>query len=682
MLTALPRTTSLALAAALLAGTASAQSVWFVDATATGPGTGSSTDPYPEIQDAIDAAATVDGDVVLVRPGTYAPIDLLSKTLDLRSTDGADLTTIDGGRAVPTVRVTGGSGPGTRLEGFRLQAGKGAGIGVVTGAGGGGVLVVSSWVEISGCSIADCNAGTFATLNQGGGVGAFAGATVRIVDSTIEGCTADRGGGVYGFDTTLEIERTTIRDNGILFFSFDGGGLRIQDGSLTMHDCEVLDNRGFFGAGVDVESSTAHFERTLFRGNTETNGCAQGGAIRGSGTIRACDFVDNRAQFGGALYGSFDVEGSSFVGNGFDQFEANFGGAVYGQGTTVVRDSLFEGNFCFGQGGAVHDAALERCVVRDNSAFVDTDAGEDGLGGGLFQCDATDCRIEGNTAVGVGTLLVARGGGAFGGTLTRCVVVDNAAPEGGGAAAASLVNCTVWGNQGGGAIGAVTATSCLVWDNVPYQLGDDGTGLPTATWSDVQGGAAGATNIDADPVVWGPESRDLRLRAGSPCIDGGDPMATDPDGSRVDIGALPFDPTYVAAPGGYCEGKVTSEGCTAITASVGAPSLSGGFYEVRAEEVPANTLGLVFLAREPASTPYLFGTLCVGGPLVRQAPVSATGAGACGGTLRATLNPADLSAGGFTVGDRIYAQWFFRDVAQPDGTGLGLTDGVEAVVLP
>ncbi|MEM1452988.1 MAG: hypothetical protein AAGI22_28055 [Planctomycetota bacterium] len=684
MLAAFPRSASLVLllAAVFVAG-ASAQTTWFVDASAVGPGTGTISDPYPEIQDAIGAAATVDGDTVLVRPGSYAPIDLLAKTLDVRSSDGAAVTTIDGGGALSTVRIAGGSGAGMRLEGFRLQNGNGSPVGLVTGAGGGGVLVVSSDIEIVGCVIADCNAGTAATLNQGGGVGAFVGATVRIVDSTIEGCTADRGGGVYGLDATLEIERTTIRDNGILFFSFDGGGARIENGSLTMLDCEVLDNRGFSGAGVDVENSTAHFERTLFRGNTEDLGAVRGGAINGSGTVRECEFIDNRAQFGGALHGAFDVEASTFIGNRFDAFEASFGGAIYSTSAgTVVRDSTFDGNSCWGQGGAVHGGTLENCIVRNNIAFIDTAAFEDGLGGGLYQCDATDCLIEGNEAFGAVAFLDAHGGGAFGGTLTRCVVVGNTAQEGAGTAGSTLVNCTVWGNEGGGVTGNVTATSCLVWDNAPYQLGDDGSGLPTAEWSNVQGGASGATNIDEDPLVWGPESRDLRLRAGSPCIDAGDPAAMDPDGSRADIGAFAFDALYVGEPGNYCTGKETSEGCTAAASFTGAPSVTVGTYEIRAELVPANTIGLPFLSHAPASTPHFFGTLCIGGTLVRQAPVNATGSGPCGGTLSTTLSPADLVASGFAAGDRVYAQWFFRDVAQPDGTGLGMTDGLEAVVRP
>jgi hypothetical protein len=40
--------------------------------------------------------------------------------------------------------------------------------------------------------------------------------------------------------------------------------------------------------------------------------------------------------------------------------------------------------------------------------------------------------------------------------------------------------------------------------------------------SDVQGGWPGTRNLDTDPLFVDPSSRDLRLRAGSRCIDAGD----------------------------------------------------------------------------------------------------------------------------------------------------------------
>ncbi len=69
------------------------------------------------------------------------------------------------------------------------------------------------------------------------------------------------------------------------------------------------------------------------------------------------------------------------------------------------------------------------------------------------------------------------------------------------------------------------------------------------TFSNIAGGFPGLGNFDEDPLFFGPEAGDFRLKPGSSCIDTGDPMAaSDPDGTRSDVGAFPFDASYRGAP--------------------------------------------------------------------------------------------------------------------------------------
>ena len=58
----------------LAASFALPQSTWHVDVNGTPPGDGSAGNPYTSIQYAIDQAGTVDGDTILVAPGTYVEV--------------------------------------------------------------------------------------------------------------------------------------------------------------------------------------------------------------------------------------------------------------------------------------------------------------------------------------------------------------------------------------------------------------------------------------------------------------------------------------------------------------------------------------------------------------------------------------------------------------------------------
>ncbi len=57
--------------------------------------------------------------------------------------------------------------------------------------------------------------------------------------------------------------------------------------------------------------------------------------------------------------------------------------------------------------------------------------------------------------------------------------------------------------------------------------------------------SAGENNIYANPLLFSPESGDFHLLPDSPCIDSGNPdLPHDEDGSRSDIGAIPYDPDW------------------------------------------------------------------------------------------------------------------------------------------
>ena len=83
---------------------------------------------------------------------------------------------------------------------------------------------------------------------------------------------------------------------------------------------------------------------------------------------------------------------------------------------------------------------------------------------------------------------------------------------------------------------------------------------PTCTYNDIyfcdtlyDGAAAGTGSISRDAkFVASGEANEFHLLYNSPCIDSGDPVSSpDPDGSRADMGAYPFDQTTSATPSVY-----------------------------------------------------------------------------------------------------------------------------------
>ncbi len=157
----------------------------------------------------------------------------------------------------------------------------------------------------------------------------------------------------------------------------------------------------------------------------------------------------------------------------------------------------------------------------------------DNIGGGMFNTGSSptvmNCVFSGNTAVA--------GGGMFNyfgsfPTVTNCTFSGNSAEFGGG-----MFNRD----------SSPTVTNCVLWGDSPGEIG--GSGTPTVTYSNVQGGFPGTGNIDADPLFVDPDNGDYRLQAGSPCIDAGHNWAiagladTDLDGNpRFAADKIDFDP--------------------------------------------------------------------------------------------------------------------------------------------
>jgi hypothetical protein len=219
------------------------------------------------------------------------------------------------------------------------------------------------------------------------------------------------------------------------------------------------------------------------------------------------------------------------------------------------------------------------------------------------------------------------------GTLVaNCTFIANAAEVGGGAGVlggAALVNCTFSGNHAVYIAGAYVATgaalisctftqnvaddehggvsasdanvhNCIFWGNAPDQF--NGTAATMLTHSDIQGGWSGRgwNNIDADPLFVdsdgldgqpGTADDDLRLEAGSPCVDAGinsgmptDAADLDGDGEMSEL--TPYD---LDSNPRFADGPPKDTGCgVPVVVDMGAYEFQGKPFDVRLGDIDGN----------------------------------------------------------------------------------------------
>lgn len=349
----------------------------------------------------------------------------------------------------------------------------------------------------------------------------------------ITGCTFDEntalvgGGGVYADHGEPLVANCTFTRNtagtGVVGGGgggggSGGGGFWGDGGSPTVEGCHFEDNRASFGSGVYL----------IFFCNA---------------LVRTSTFTDNHALEGGGLYtlnSDALIEDCTFVANSALGGSFSVGGAVsnYFSSATYRRCTLTGNHAELGGGGAYAEGEAPRffeCAFAGNRAFNDTE----GFGGGLlvsFFCNTIiqNCSFVGNESnFGAGLYNLAFGEA----DIVNCTFVDNRAAQ---AAGRALDSNTL----------AITRVANVIsWRNAPPGLAP---GLASVRYSCAEGGYDGDGNFGGDPRLAvepapGPDgvygtaddvAGDLRLAAGSPCVDAGDNAALMP-GTLVDLGGAP-----------------------------------------------------------------------------------------------------------------------------------------------
>jgi hypothetical protein len=356
------------------------------------------------------------------------------------------------------------------------------------------------------------------------------------------------------------------------------------------------------------------------------------------------------------LGGDTNGDGSASAPAGGDYAEV----AVYGGGAaSVFRNCIFRygANVSYhSRGGFWHysegNVFLNGVApVFDHCEF--SFSGRDGVASGDADVHYQSCTFASNTRMGLYTW------GDSDVTLNSCIFSGN--PY-----AATQVN----GEQGG----SITASYCdIIGVNYLRKLQKDQYGYWVWVWTDTF--PAGPGNFSADPAFVNAPVGDFTLRPVSPCINTGDPSKTDPDGSRLDVGAYPSEGIWNPMTTGSA--KLSTDGTELLligkVVTAGTDVLAGRFY---IEEMDRSG-GLKIVSSEACqegSLVNVFGRLAVvdGERALTDTQVYVFPAGAA--------VPAPLHIVGKAVGGRSLNQ-FTPGVAGSSGTyNLGLLISVSGRV--
>jgi len=369
--------------------------------------------------------------------------------------------------------------------------------------------------------------------------GAIAGAIAIAVSSPAVADTIPVPGGAPSIQAAISLALpgdTVLVAPGTWFENLDFLGkpiaVRSSGGpAVTIIDGGRLDSVVTFQSG---EGADALLEGFTIRGglpDLAAPGTPGGGGVRciaASPTIRGNVIRENSALwYGGGILctDSFAViEGNEIIANDFECLLADFpcssgGGIAILGGAPQVIGNRIAGNIASGDGGGIYcfgttGALIAANRIEGNGAFH---------GGGIAiasaEAELVNLLVVGNQAFGFLSLTglipgdgggIRIAGGAMAAAMNSTIAVNDASGAGGGVSSEGqsfpLVSSIVWGNTAVGAAqlsGTIDAIAC-----------------------DVEGGAPGPGNIDADPLfVIGPAGGYYlsQIAAGqgvdSPCLD-------------------------------------------------------------------------------------------------------------------------------------------------------------------
>ncbi|MBI4843276.1 MAG: Ig-like domain-containing protein [Nitrospirae bacterium] len=410
----------------------------------------------------------------------------------------------------------------------------GAGIYIVTG---GGATIQNTKIGISG------NANT---ARYGSGLYASTTGTISISDSTISYNTGLFGAGIYltNVAAATTFTGTSIDNNSS---SQSAGGIYAYNSAISLTNCTLNNNSvgdigSYDGGGIYLNGASAGavISGTIINGNSGRNG---GGIyILGSTLATPLSITNslisgNSGRYGAGIYitgaaNASAITDSTITGNTTDQGYAG----IYSDSPLTVAGSHIDDNTVTGESfdtaglmlngasanGSITNTTFNSNTARSGSGFAVRNGASLILTGGI---------ISGNTAYsgGTGAIWVDAGStlnmsksivrsnqaGTYGGgiytagntVIENCIITGNIADaqaysDGGGiynTGTLTVTNSSIAGNyarrNGGGLNGGGAVKNSIIWGNTCDAVGPQIYGSPTVTYSDIEAGYGGGTNI-------------------------------------------------------------------------------------------------------------------------------------------------------------------------------------------
>ena len=275
--------------------------------------------------------------------------------------------------------------------------------------------------------------GNGATIQRSGAVGTpdfriffvATGGTVTLSRLTISNGKGDndfRGGGIYNFAGTLNVNDCTLSGNSSNFGgaiqNFQGGVLNVNNSVISGNTTSQTSGGGGTGGGIYSYQGAVNVSHSTISNNSAAGG---GGILVYQATlsIRDSNISLNAVGtgVGGGLYAiesASSVTGSTISGN-----SAGFGGGIYKPGGTMsVVNTTISGNSATNNGGGIYHPAgtfnLTNDTISGNTAAT---------GGGVF--NENDTITLRNSLIALNTASTARPDFAFSATSLGHNIIGN-----------------------------------------------------------------------------------------------------------------------------------------------------------------------------------------------------------------------------------------------------------------